>query len=83
MAIFDSDITTRLSKHPSDSCDERPSKSKRDIISSQMNDALQSMAEATKARIEASKARLRGIRGIRGIPLMKLVVVLSLQMTSP
>ena len=48
-----------------------------------MNDALQSMAEATKARIEASKARLRGIRGIRGIPLMKLVVVLSLQMTSP
>ena len=57
MAILDSDITTQLSKHPSDSCDERPSKSKWELMSSQMNDTLQSMAEATKARIEASKAK--------------------------
>ena len=49
MAILDFDITTQLSK--------RPNKSKQDIISSQMNDALQSMAEATKARIKASKAK--------------------------
>ena len=40
MAILDIDITTRLSNHLSDSCDECPSKSKQDIISSQMNDAL-------------------------------------------
>ena len=57
MAILESDITTRLSKRPSDSCDECPNKSKWDIISSQMNDALQSMAEAAKAMIEASKAK--------------------------
>ncbi|XP_030932475.1 uncharacterized protein LOC115958217 [Quercus lobata] len=49
MAILESDITTRLSK--------RPSKSKRELMSSQMNDALQSMAKAAKARIEASKAK--------------------------
>ena len=78
MAILESVITTQLSKHPSASCDERPSKSKRELISSQMNDVLQSTAKATKARIEASKAKLRGIRSI---PLMKLVAIL--QMTSP
>ena len=48
MTILDFDITTQLSK--------RPNKSKQDIISSQMNDTLQSMAEAAKARIKASKA---------------------------
>ena len=57
MAILESDITTRSSKRSSDSCDERPSKSKRELMSSQMNEALQSMAEAAKARIEASKAK--------------------------
>ena len=57
MAILESDITTRSSKCSSDSCDERPSKSKRELMSSQMNDTLQSMAEAAKARIEASKAK--------------------------
>ena len=57
MAILESDITTRSSKRSSDSCDERPSKSKRELMSSQMNEALQSMVEATKARIEASKVK--------------------------
>ena len=57
MAIIESNFTTRSSKRPSDSCDERPSKSKRELMSSQMNDALQSMAKAAKARIEASKAK--------------------------
>nr|POE69525.1 hypothetical protein CFP56_59000 [Quercus suber] len=57
MAILESNITTRLSERPSDSCDERLSKSKRELMSSQMNDALQSMAEAAKARIEESKAK--------------------------
>ncbi|XP_050290217.1 L10-interacting MYB domain-containing protein-like [Quercus robur] len=42
MAILKSDITTRLSKRPSDSCEGRPSKSKRELMCSQMNDALQS-----------------------------------------
>ena len=42
IAILESDITTRLSKRSSDSCDGRPSKSKRELMSSQMNDALQS-----------------------------------------
>ena len=58
MAILESDITTWSSKHSSDSCDERPSKSKRELMSSQMNEALQSMAKAAKARIEASKAKV-------------------------
>ena len=58
MAILESDITIQLSKRPSDSCDERPSKSKQELMSSQMNDALQSMAEAANARIEASKAKV-------------------------
>ena len=56
MAILESDITTWLSKHSSDSYDKPPSKSKRELLSSQMNEALQSMAKADKARIEASKA---------------------------
>ena len=42
MAILKSDITTRLSKRPSDSCEGHPSKSKRELMISQMNDALQS-----------------------------------------
>ena len=46
-----------MSKRPSDSSDEH--KNKRELISSQINDALQSMAEATKARIEASKAKVK------------------------
>ena len=58
MAILESNITIRSSKRPSDSCDEHPSKSKRELMSSQMNDALQSMVEAAKARIEASKANV-------------------------
>ena len=41
MAILKFDITTRLGKSPSDSYDERPSKSKRELMCSQMNDALQ------------------------------------------
>uniref|UniRef100_A0A7N2LMV5 Myb/SANT-like domain-containing protein n=1 Tax=Quercus lobata TaxID=97700 RepID=A0A7N2LMV5_QUELO len=57
MAILESNITIRSSKRPSDSSDERPSKSKRELMSSQMNDVLQSMVEAAKARIEASKAK--------------------------
>ena len=57
MAILESDITIRSSKRSSDSCDEHPSKSKRELMSFQMNEALQSMVEATKARIEASKAK--------------------------
>ena len=40
MEILESDITIQLSKRPSDSCDERPSKSKQELMSSQMNDAL-------------------------------------------
>ena len=40
MAILESDITIQLSKCPSDCCDERPSKSKQELMSSQMNDAL-------------------------------------------
>ncbi|KAK4589938.1 hypothetical protein RGQ29_020493 [Quercus rubra] len=46
MAILESDITTRMSKRPSDK-----------LISSQMNDALQSMVEASKAKIKASKTK--------------------------
>ena len=57
MALLESDITTQSSKHSSDSCDECPNKSKRELMSSQMNEALQSMVEAAKARIEASKAK--------------------------
>ena len=54
MAILDFDITTQLSK--------RPNKSKQDIISSQMNDTLQSMAEVVKARIKASKANVESYK---------------------
>ena len=62
MAILEFDITTRSSKRPSDSCDKRLSKSKRELMGSQMNNALQSMAEAAKARIEASKAKAEGYK---------------------
>ena len=40
MAILESKITIQLSKRPSDSYDKRPSKSKQELMSSQMNDAL-------------------------------------------
>ena len=62
MAILESNITIRSSKRPNDSCDKHPSKSKRELMGSQMNNALQSMAEATKARIEASKAKAEGYK---------------------
>ncbi|XP_030970007.1 uncharacterized protein LOC115990304 [Quercus lobata] len=67
MAILESNITIRSSKRPSDSSDERPSKSKRELMSSQMNDVLQSMVEAAKARIEASKAKAERYKRIRVI----------------
>ena len=57
MAILDTGITTRLSKRPSDSFNE--CKSKRELISSKMNDVLQLMAKATKARIETSEAKAK------------------------
>ena len=40
MAILESNITIRSSKRPNDSCDKQPSKSKRELMGSQMNNAL-------------------------------------------